>query len=293
MLQSNPVPRVAAVHDISGFGRSSLNIVSPILSTMGVQVCPLPTALLSTQTSGFENYYFRDLSEDMRAIIAHWEHLEIEFDAVYSGFLGSVKQIDLVIRMIEHLTGESSFALVDPVLGDDGKLYGPFGSDMVEGMRRLIKSADIITPNYTEASLLLDEPYTPHIEVSQIKQWLYRLADMGPSCVIVTSVPLTGSDNVSSVFAYNRLDNRLWKVEVAYVPAAYPGTGDMFSSVIVGSLLQHDSLPMAIDRAIQFVVQAIRATFGHRMPHREGVLLEKVLDSLRHSVQISTYELVD
>jgi pyridoxine kinase len=293
MLTSNPVPRVAAVHDISGFGRSSLAIVSPILSTMGVQVCPLPTALLSTQTSGFQDYHFHDLTEDMRAIIDHWEKLELRFDAIYSGFLGSVKQIELVLRMIDHLTGESSLVLVDPVLGDDGELYGPLGDEMIEGMRRLIGSADIITPNFTEASLLLGESYTTSIEIPQIKGWLHRLADMGPSCVIVTSVPIKGSENVSSVFAYNRLDQRMWKVEVAYIPAAYPGTGDMFASVIAGSLLQHDSLPMAIDRAIQFIVQAIRATFGHRIPAREGVLLEKVLDSLRHAVPVSTYELVD
>lgn len=293
MFHANPVPRVAAVHDLSGFGRSSLNIVLPILSTMGIQTCPLPTALLSTQTSGFSDYHFRDLTEDMKAIIAHWKSLEISFDAIYSGFLGSEEQIELVIDLIDSLSGEGSFALVDPVLGDDGELYGPFNQGMIGGMKRLIRHAEVITPNYTEASLLLGKPHAEDIEIQQIKEWLLELSEAGPSSVIITSVPVRGKKNISTVFAYNSFDQRFWKVECTFIPAAYPGTGDMFASVIAGSLLQRESLPIAIDRSIQFVVQAIRATFGHRIAHREGVLLEQVLGSLRHAVPVSTYELVD
>ncbi len=293
MIAKNPIPRVAAVHDLSGFGRSSLNIVSPVLSTMGAQVCPLPTALLSTQTSGYADYHFHDLTDDMEHIIDHWDTLDLSFDVIYSGFLGSVKQIHLVMRLIRDFGTEDSFTLVDPVLGDDGKLYGPFDAAMVEGMRRLITHADVITPNFTEAALLLDEPYTQDVEVQKVKEWLVRLSEFGPERVIITSVPVREKDKISSVYAYNRQDERFWKVECAYIPASYPGTGDMFASVIVGSMLQRESLPIAIDRAIQFVMQAIRATFGHGIPQREGVLLERVLESLRHTVPISTYELVD
>lgn len=293
MFSGNPIARVAAVHDLSSFGRSSLNIVSPVISTMGAQVCPLPTALLSTQTSGFEDYVFHDLTEDMEKIIDHWSTLGLTFESIYSGFLGSPRQVELVSRLIRDFSAERSFSLVDPVLGDDGKLYGPFDESMITAMRMLISHADVITPNYTEAALLLGEPYHSTTSVDEIKQWLRRLAEVGPKRVIMTSVPVNDTQKITSVYAFNREDERFWKVECSYIPASYPGTGDMFSSVIVGSLLQQDSLPTALDRAVQFVMQAIRATFGHGIPQREGVLLERVLDSLRHTVPISTYELVD
>ncbi len=294
MQSRNPIPRVCAVHDLSGFGRSSLTIVSPVISTMGAQVCPLPTALLSTQTSGFEDYYFRDLTDDMEQVLRHWKSLNLNFEAIYTGFLGSVKQISLVKGLIDEFTDpQDRLVLIDPVLGDDGELYGPFDSTMTDGMRDLITKADVITPNFTEAALLLGEPYRDNISVEQIKDWLKRLSDMGPERVIITSVPVTGKDSLSSVYAYNKRGNRYWKVECTYIPASYPGTGDIFASVIVGSLLQRDSLPIAIDRAIQFVLQAIRSTFGYEIEHREGVLVERVLDTLRHTVPISTYEMVD
>lgn len=293
MFSPNPIPRVAAVHDLSSFGRSSLAIVSPVISTMGSQVCALPTALLSTQTSGFEDYFFRDLTDEMERILDHWQTLSLRFDAVYSGFLGSVRQISLVERLIDQFTDSSALVLIDPVLGDDGKLYGPFDQAMVKGMRELVKKADIITPNFTEASLLLDRPCCQAVSVPQIKEYLQGLSSLGPQQVVITSVPVHRREHVSAVYAYDGQLDRFWKVECSYLPAGYPGTGDMFASVIVGSLLQKESLPTAIDRAIQFVMQAIRATFGHNIPHREGVLLERVLDSLRHTVPISTYELVD
>ncbi|MEA2060593.1 MAG: bifunctional hydroxymethylpyrimidine kinase/phosphomethylpyrimidine kinase [Thermodesulfobacteriota bacterium] len=200
----NPVPRVAAIHDLSGFGRASLTVIIPILSTMGIQTCPLPTAVLSTHTGGFKNYHFVDLSNEMNGII---------------------------------------------------------------------------TPNFTEAAFLLDEPCPEHIDEETLKQWIIRLCSKGPRQVIISSVPAGEKPNLSSVVAYDREDGRFWKVDCAYIPAYYPGTGDAFASVIVGSLLQGDSLPIALDRSVQFVSMAIRSTFGYKNPSREGVLLEKVLSA--------------
>ena len=150
----SPVKRVAAIHDLSGFGRASLTVVIPILSTMGVQVCPLPTAVLSTH-SKFEDFHFIDLTGEMSDYIRHWKQLGISFDAVYSGFLGSPRQIDIVTDFIDHFSQQDQLVIVDPVLGDNGALYGPLNKDMVTEMQSLIKQADIITPNITEASLLL------------------------------------------------------------------------------------------------------------------------------------------
>ena len=289
----NPVPRAAAIHDLSGFGRTSLSVVIPILSSMGVQPCSLPTAVLSTHTGGVQNYHFVDLTDQMQAIINHWKEIGIHFDAIYSGFLGSSRQIDIVEDFIRDFSNDDQLILIDPVLGDNGQPYSTMNEEMIVKMRGLIRHADVITPNFTEAAFLLDEPYDPSIGITELKDWAKRLAAQGPNKVIITSIPVPQGKNVSSVLAYNRPDNRLWKVDCGYIPAHYPGTGDIFASVVVGSLLQGDSLPIALDRAVQFVSIAIRSTFGYAFPAREGVLLERVLPSLNAPVMASSYQILE
>ncbi|MFZ7103036.1 MAG: pyridoxamine kinase [Peptococcaceae bacterium] len=287
------VNRVAAIHDLSGFGRSSLAVVIPILSTMGLQVCSLPTAVLSTHTGGFEGYSFVDLTDSMQEFIQHWKSLKIDFDCIYSGFLGSSKQINLISDFIDDFSGNHPLVVIDPVMGDNGKLYSTMDDEMVKKMRGLIKKADIITPNFTEAAFLLGEKYETDIFQEGIKEWLVRLSELGPQTVIITSVPESKASKNTSVIAYNREDERFWKVSCVYIPAHYPGTGDVFTSVIVGSLLQGDSLPIALDRGVQFITAAIRASYGNKYPEREGVLLERVLDNLKMPVLSSTYELLE
>lgn len=288
----NPVQRVAAIHDLSGFGRASLTVVIPILSTMGIQVCPLPTAVLSTH-SKFSNFYFVDLTEHIERFISHWKELELSFDAVYSGFLGSHRQIGIVIDFIDYFHREDQLVVVDPVLGDDGALYGPLGIDMVAEMRKLIGKAHVITPNLTEACLLLDEPYRRSFPIEAAKDMIVRLSEKGPRIVIITGIPEEEGSRMTSVIAYDRNSRRFWKVVCEYLPATYPGTGDAFTSVIVGSLLQGDSLPIALDRAVQFISLGVRATFGYLYNTKEGILLERILSNLRSSVQISSYEILD
>ena len=291
----NPVPRAAAIHDLSGFGRTSLAVVIPILSAMGIQACSLPTAVLSTHTGGFDDYHMVDLTEEMVRFIEHWKTLHIDFDAVYSGFLASPKQIDIMADFLQSFAKPNQLRVIDPVLGDNGHAYQTMGPEMIARMRTLVSMADVITPNFTEAGFLLNKPYGDAIDQKEIRDWVMGLSAMGPRTVIITSVPLPntrGNCKVSSVVAYDREDGRLWRVDCDYIPAHYPGTGDAFASVIVGSLLQGDSLPIALDRAVQFVSMAIRATFGYNSPSREGVLLERVLPNLRAPVTASSYEII-
>ncbi len=288
-----PVNRVAAIHDLSGFGRTSLSVVIPILSTMGVQVCSVPTAVLSTHTGGFKEYSLVDLTDYMEGFISHWHKLGLEFDCIYSGFLGSARQIEIITGFINAFSGNSPLVVIDPVMGDNGKLYQTMGKEMVENMKGYIKKGDVITPNYTEAAYLLDEKYSGSISEKTAKKWLIRLSEMGPRIVIITSVPEAGSKNKTSVIAYDREDERFWKVSCVYIPAHFPGTGDCFTSVIVGSLLQGDSLPIALDRGVQFITAAIRASYGFKYPEREGILLERVLGNLNIPVITSSYELLD
>jgi pyridoxine kinase len=289
----NPVPRTAAIHDLSGFGRASLTVVIPILSCMGVQVCPLPTAVLSTHTGGFEGFSFKDLTATMEDIVAHWQQLDVDFDAIYSGFLGSPQQEAIVAGFIDTFSRPDQLVLVDPVMGDNGKPYTTMTPEMIMGMRSLIAKADVITPNFTEAAFLLDEPVPRTISTERVKEWMLRLSDKGPGKVIITSLPVPEKQKTSAVIACDREDGRFWKIDCQYIPAYYPGTGDAFASVIVGSLLQGDSLPIALDRAVQFVSTAIRTTFGYSYPTRNGVILERVLPSLNAPVNASSYEIVE
>ncbi len=290
----SPVIRVAAIHDLSGFGRTSLTVVIPVLSAMGIQVCPLPTAVLSTQTGGFDDFCFVDLTDSTRDFLQHWRRLGLTFDAVYSGFLGSPAQVEAVAECIRHCLAPGGLAVVDPVLGDNGQLDPTMSPEMVEGMRRLIAHAHCITPNLTEAALLLDEPYPGDaIPVPRLKDWLVRLSAMGPEMVLITSAPLPKTAHKSAVAAYQRSRGLFWQMACDYIPAFYPGTGDTFASVVTGSLLQGDSLPLAMDRAVQFVTLGIRATFGHDLPCRDGILLERVLPSLAQPLTTSTYTLLE
>lgn len=277
-MQGVPVLRVAAIHDLSGFGRASLTVAIPILATMGIQVCPLPTAVLSSQTSGVEDFTFFDLTEQMDPIMDHWARMGLKFDAVYSGFLGSPRQSLLAGRCIREFLAPGGIAVVDPVLGDNGKLDPTQTPQMVEAMRSLAGKADIITPNLTEAAFLLNEPYRQDISADGLRDMLLALADMGPSAVVITSAPCRRADYTSTV-AYD--GRRFWKVEVPRINAFYPGTGDAFASVLTGSLVQGDSLPVAVDRAVHFVYLGIQTTYGYDTPHRDGVLLERTLPSLR------------
>lgn len=288
----NPVKRVAAIHDLSGFGRASLTAIIPILSTMGVQVCPFPTAVLSTHTGGFKDFTFIDLTDSMEAYFSHWKKEEIEFDCIYSGFLGSPRQIDIISKFISDFKKEDNLVVVDPVLGDNGSLYQTMDKTMVLKMKELIKRADIITPNLTEAALLLDKPFSKHIDENEIKNWLLQLSKMGPEIAIITSVLDPAEPNNTNVVAYDRKNMKFWKVSCKYISAFFPGTGDAFASVLIGSLLQGDSLPIALDRSVSFITAAIRSSYGFNYPQREGILIERVLDTLKMPVISSSYELL-
>lgn len=335
MFVQNNNRKVVAVHDMSCVGRVSLNAVIPILTTMGFEVTPLPTALLSCHTQ-YPEFTFLDLTAEMRKIIANWKSQGFNFNAFYTGYLGSPEQVQVVSELIQNFRRPNDLIVVDPVLGDNGKLYKGMTEEMVGEMRNLIKLADVITPNITEMLLLLGENLYDNLMVNgqrslsgavsakdagidlaesrqnrtqstvnekttfndqttldaALKGYLRRLSDDGPSIVIVTSVPVIDNPHLTSVYAYNRNGNRYWKVTCPFLPAHYPGTGDSFTSVITGSLLQGDSLPLALDRAMQFTLQGIRSTFGYDYSNLDGIMLEKVLSNLHTPIQVSSFELI-
>lgn len=289
----NPLPRIAAVHDICGYGRCSLTVAIPILSTMGFEVSPLPTAVLSTHTM-FPGFTILDLTDELPKIIRHWKDLNLAFDAIYTGFLGSTRQAGIVRELFQDFAGPDVLVVVDPVMADHGKLYATMSPEMVSEMKSLSARAQVITPNLTEAAFMLGRETPDNITEDEAKDWLKALVDLGPEMAVITSAPVASRPGKSTVVAYDRVDRRFWLTERIHVPTNYHGTGDIFASVLTGSLLQGDSLPVAMDRSAQFVATVIRTTFGYReeeLGHHE-VLLERALGTLSAPVKNTAYELM-
>lgn len=274
----NRPPRVAAIHGLAGFGRSSLAAVMPTLSAMGVQVCPIPTAVLSAHT-GFGDVEMRDLTDYIAPCVEHYKKLDIGFEGIYSGFLSNASQAADVAGLIRAYP--EALAVVDPVMGDHGRRYRTCTPELAEAMRLLVRSANLITPNPTEAAILLGEPYCHDpFTRQQLKSMLVRLAELGPRYVVITGVE-TASGECASV-GYDRRQNAFWSVAFDYVPTAYPGTGDIFASVLTGSMITGDSFPIAMNRATQFDELVIKTTFSYGTDTRHGVMLEKCLEWLTH-----------
>lgn len=266
--------RVAAIHDMSGFGRCSLTVILPVLSVMGVQACPVPTAVLSTHTGGFGEVSCRDLTDFISPCLRHWRQIGIAFDCIYSGFLCSERQIHNVTEFFEAYP--NALKVVDPVMGDHGKAYKTISPEIRAEMASLVAQADIITPNLTEACMLLGTAY-PSEPISRhtAKSWLARLSEIGPDTVVITGVPLAEGRIFN--LGYDKRHNSYWCVACDYVPVSYPGTGDIYASVLVGSLLTGDSLPLAMERATRFLEVAIKTTYSYGTDPREGVMLESAL----------------
>jgi pyridoxine kinase len=265
--------RVAAIHDISGFGKCSLTVALPILSAAGVETTVLPTAVLSTHTGGFTDFTYRDLTEDIAPITAHWKSLDIQFDAIYTGFLGSFEQLELVTRFFEAFKTEDTVILVDPVMADNGELYKIFSPEFALGMCKLCQKADIIVPNLTEAALLVGEKYTPGpYTEAYIENLLKKLIALGPKKIVLTGVFF--NDEELGAATYDAATG-----EVAYsfekrIPGYYHGTGDVFGSALLSALLNDFSLNESAAIAVRFTTSAIRKTAAAGTDIRFGVNFE-------------------
>ena len=281
--------RVAAIHDLSGFGRCSLSVILPTLSVMGVQVCPVPTTVFSTHTGGLGSVEQRDLSDFTLPCLEHYRRLGLEFECVYSGFLSSQEQIDHCLKFFS--TYQDALAVVDPVMGDHGRPYRTITPQMRSRLGELVRVADIITPNLTEACMLLKIPYfNEGLSRAQAKSLLVRLSELGPNYVVITGAPMA-SGSIANI-GYDRQNNSFSYIYCDYVPVSYPGTGDLFASVLTGGFLTGDSLPMAMGRAAYFVERCIKTTFSYSSDTRYGVMLEKELGVLIDRQNIKDFSLL-
>lgn len=274
-----PTPRVAAIHDLSGFGRCSLTVAIPVLSAMGVQCCPLPTAFLSTHTGGFEGFTFLDMTGEMPKVAAHWRDLGLRFDAVYSGFLGSERQIGTVEAFLRDFRGPETLVVVDPVMGDHGRVYQTYTEALCAGMARLAGHADVITPNLTEAALLLGTAYE---DLPAGERGLREIAGAlslgGRRSVVLTGASL--SPDYTGAVCFDAATGRTEAVQTPYIAHEFHGTGDVFASVLTGALVKGAPLAKAARQAAEFVLACAERTAAEGLSLREGVDFEPLLGRL-------------
>jgi len=265
--------RVMAVHDISCFGKCSLTVALPVLSAAGVEVSVIPTAVLSTHTGGFTGYTYRDLTEDMPKIAQHWKTLNLDFDGIYTGFLGSFEQIHLVSELFDDFKGKDTLILVDPVMADNGALYKSFSPEFPQEMVKLCQKADVIVPNMTEAALLLNEPYRPGpYNKVYIDDLLKRLSGFGPQQIVLTGVYFD-EENLGAA-AYDRKTGDISYVLSSRIEGSYHGTGDVFASALLGAMLNGFPLSKAVRIAVNFTAGSIVRTKEAKTDVRFGVNFE-------------------
>lgn len=273
--------RVLAVHDLCSFGRCSLTAAIPVISAMGMQVCPLPTAFFSNNLT-YGEFTFHDFTDKMTGFMDRWEKLGFRYDAVYSGFLASVEQIEVVRDAARRFgSHEESLVVVDPAMGDDGKLYPVFGPEYVDAMRTLVKEATLITPNFTEACFLLNEPcdMTPP-SGDKLRAMTEKLAALGAKQVVITSVP--AGENEIKVVSFDSVAGEYAERTTPRIPFTTCGTGDLFTSVVTGALLRGETLATASALAMRFVSRVMEFTLASGSDPREGVIVEPCLKELLH-----------
>lgn len=287
--------KIALINDLSGFGKCSLTAAIPVISVMGMQACPLPTAILTAQT-GFEDYFCDDYTDKMDIFTERWKRMGEQFDGIYSGFLADSKQIEKVCHFLEQFKEEGTLYLADPVMGDHGKPYAMFKEAFLQGMKELVKKADVITPNLTELCMLADVDYeemTTHRGeadyLSRVQEACHILQEKSVAqadkkfgkkqIIIVTGIVRTrnGKEYIGNLAVWGE---EWFHIENPYTGMGFSGTGDLFASVICGSLVKGLSVRKAMEKASYFLQEAIEEASAEQIPAVHGVHFEKYLSRL-------------
>ena len=267
--------RVLTVQDISCFGQCSLTVALPILSACGVETCILPSAVLSTHTAGFKGFTFRDLTDDMPKILDHWKSENISFDCIYTGYLGSITQIEYVKRMKREFLRDGAKLIVDPAMADNGNLYSIFDLNYAKEMAKLCAEADVIVPNITEACFMTGVEYRESYDEAYVDEVLAALAKMGAKTVVLTGISYTPDS--TGVVVYENGKKQYYKHKK--FEKGCHGTGDVYSSAFVGAFLRGKELFESAKIAADYTYKCIENTYGDK-DHWYGVKFETAIDYL-------------
>lgn len=276
--------RIVTIQDISCVGKCSLTVALPIISAMRIETAVIPTAVLSTHTA-FKNFTYRDLTGDLPKIAKHWKQEKFNFDGIYTGYLGSIEQIDILKEFFKQFKTPNNFIFIDPVMADNGKLYAGFDANFVKEMKKLCKMADIIVPNLTEASYMLEKEYKEIYSEQEIKDILIELSNLGPKYVVLTGVSF--KDNKLGVMSYNKETNEFFTYFKEKIPAKYHGTGDIFASTLVGAITNNNTLEEGLKIAVDYVWETINDTYKTNKKDAYGVNFETKIPYLIN--RISNY----
>ena len=266
--------RAAVINDFASFGRCSLAVSIPILSAMKIQCCPVPTAIFTNHT-GFASFKWTDYTGHMDGYIEEWLKLGLRFDAVQTGFLGSIAQIDFVFRFLEAFKSSRPLVAIDPVMGDYGRLYSTYSMELAESMCRFLAVADILTPNLTEACVLAGLPYDPAMSDAALAKVARHLSQPNRAKVVITGIQ-RGGNLVNFVYE----DGNSMALETPKLGEDRSGTGDVFSSVVLGAMLNGQNFVSAVDTANLFVAHAVERSIALKVPLKDGLAIEEVLGDL-------------
>ncbi len=275
-MNHNNQKKIAVINDISGFGRCSVTVSLPIISYLGIQCCPVPTSIFSNHT-GFPEFFFDDYTDKMQAYIDQWKKLDLHFQGIMTGFLGSQRQIEIVKKFLRDFKDDNTRVLVDPAMGENGRPYPTYTEEMCREMRKLVEHADIITPNVTEACILTETSYQEAFSMTELSCMAETLVDIGARHVVISGVDM-GSE-VGNVVASHEMDSKLMKHKKT--GAFRSGTGDIYASIIAADMVNEVNFEESVRKAGDFVKEALAVTERMQIPKTDGLAFEEVLYKLQ------------
>ena len=274
-MSHNHQKKIAVINDFCGFGRCSIAASLPIISAMKIQCCPLPTSIFSNHT-GFESFYYTDYTEHMNIYMDEWKKLDLQFEGILTGFLGSPEQIGIVKRFLELFKTENNITVIDPVMGDYGKLYPTYSPNLAEQMNSLVPYADILTPNLTEACILTGTEYHPDMNENELFVLCSKLADMGPKKIVVSGLE-RGDSLENYIFEAGKTPQIILEHKVGPFRS---GTGDVFSAIIAADAVNGVEFADSIRHASSFIAKVLRRTIELDLPKTDGICFEEYLTEI-------------
>lgn len=270
--------KIALINDVTGYGRCSVAVELPIISALKIQACVLPTAILSVHT-GFPTYYIDDYTDRMKPYMENWKENNLTFDGISTGFLGSVQQIELVLDFLRTFKKEGTTVIVDPVMGDYGKLYSSYTEELCRGMRHLLPYADVITPNLTEACRLLQIPYPEdgRTTLAELRDMAGALSGLGPGKLVITGIHC--GEDIGNYIYERGAEPQLLKTKK--IGSDRSGTGDVFAGIVSGIVVQGRPLTEAVRTAADFIIKTMIYTEELDLPHNCGLAFEEFLTELK------------